>query len=692
MATGIVAGPLIAALNFSAGVAAFAAAVCLAMGYSGIRILGLRWLALMCFSSVGFQLVTGQFHLSTNLTQAAELQRWQSAWATAQLYTLVGYIVTYVQHPRRHQILLAMGVIVAVMLVMTFAMPLGGRFHGPYNSLIIEFPWGERLQALHGQMSSSAAGGRLLFAAVFFWGLVQVVKTSRDRTASLVLGGGLGLLTLSSAVGGLVETGGMNFVYFGGFGYIFLVLLVLYLVAREFMHSQQREQQTLLRLQNELENHQRTREEVEHLSFNDTLTGLPSRAGLFRELHDLLLAAQRQQKQTALLHIDLDRFDLINDSLGPRCGDRLLQQVALRMQEGLQREAYVARIGADEFICLLVAGTAMVEAEQCAQKIHQLMQPPFVIEGQSLHITASIGVAFSPADALQPDALLVAADLATREAKRQGRNRTCYYRREFDEAVQERLLMGNALRLALAEKQFELYFQPQVSADGHKVESLEALIRWHHPQGGLVEPSRFIPVAEEMQLITELGAWVVEEACRILAVWHRQGLQGLRVAVNLSAKQLHQPELVDIIRCALESNGLSGGDLELEITESMVMDDPEYCIEQLRRLSQMGIKIAMDDFGTGYSSLAYLKRLPIDTLKIDRSFVRDLAQGNQDATLCATTINMALNLGLETVAEGIETEAQADLLRVLKCDRFQGYLFARPMPAADVPSYYQSKK
>ncbi|SMB21222.1 putative Diguanylate cyclase [Sterolibacterium denitrificans] len=689
---GIVPGPLITAYHFSAGFAAFAALVCAAVALSGIRIRGIWWLAAMCVASVGSQLANADFHVAPNLLAATDAQRWQNAWSAGQLYTLTGFLAIYTRHRHRRGFLIIMGVLFASMIAMAFQMPPGGRFAGEYKSVILEFPWGERLQMLHGELSRSSLIGRTGFFGLFLWGLYRVAipYAREDRTGSIVISLGLVILILATALGGLVETGTIAFVYFGNYGYIFLVLLVLYLVVRKLLASNARLKRMTAALHNELDSHLETRKVVHHLSFNDRLTDLPSRAGLFNLIRKPIEQAQRQHSQFAMLHIDLDRFDVINDTLGPNVGDRLLQEVSRRLQSRIQGEDFAARMSADEFIVVINGQPAAAAAIGFADTLHELLREPFAIDEHTLHVTASIGIALYPDDADNAEALLVAADLATREAKRQGRNCTRFFRRELDDAIRERLHVGNALRMALAEQQFELYFQPQIDArDGH-ITSLEALIRWHHPEGGLIEPGRFIPVAEEMHLIGEVGAWVIDEACRILADWREAGIHDIRVAINLSAQQLHQTELIDTVRGALDRHGLTGNDLELEITESMVMEDPDLCIEQLRQLSALGIKLAMDDFGTGYSSLSYLRRLPIDTLKIDRSFVHDIETNDNDATICATTISMANTLGLDTVAEGIETEAQANRLRDLKCDRFQGYLFARPMPAPAVSGFLRN--
>ncbi len=692
MTAGIVPGPLIAALHFSAGFAGFATLVCVVVALSGNRIRGIWWLAAMCASSVGAQLAGAIFHLAPDIVAAADAQRHHTAWALGQFYALAGFIAVYTRQSHQRTFLLIMGAFFAVMLFLTFRMPLGSRFVGEYHSLILEFPWGERLQMLRGELSSANLVGRFGFFSIFIWGIYRaaLVYSKEDRTGAIVLSSGLVILILSIAGGGLLEAGKIDFIYFGGFGYIFLVLLALSLVFRELVAGNERVVRSAAALQRELDSHRQTQKVVHHLSFNDHLTDLPSRAGLFKRILKPIETARRQNSQFAMLHIDLDRFDVINDTLGPNIGDRLLQHVSRRLQAQINDNDFVARMNADEFICIVSGQPAANEAERLAETIHEALRAPFEIESHVLHITASIGIAVYPDDADSADTLLTAADLATREAKRQGRNRTQFFRREFDEAIRERLHVGNALRIALTERQFELYFQPQVGAcDGH-ITSLEALIRWHHPEDGIIGPDRFIPIAEEMHLIGAIGAWVIDEACRILAGWRKTGLYDVRVAVNLSAQQLHQTDLIDIVRTALERHALSGVDLELEITESMVMADPDQCIALLRQLSELGIKLAMDDFGTGYSSLAYLKRLPIDTLKIDRSFVRDIETNANDAIICATTISMANTLGLDTVAEGVETETQGQILRDLNCDRFQGYLYARPMPAPAVAAFIRS--
>jgi diguanylate cyclase (GGDEF)-like protein len=393
-----------------------------------------------------------------------------------------------------------------------------------------------------------------------------------------------------------------------------------------------------------------TRQNASRQVYHDPLTTLPSRAGLFERAGQLLEAAQRHGHALFMLHIDIDRFDVINDTLGPRVGDLLLRQIGRRLQARMRGDDFVARMNADEFICVLTVmpgkdrtqpsaqPSTQPSAQATAEHLLEALRQPFEIDGHLLHLTASLGIALYPDDGRTVETLLTACDLATREAKRLGSNQACSYHPQMNAEIQERLHLGNALRAALAANQFELHFQPKVDAADGRILGFEALLRWHHPQEGLIPPVRFIPIAEETRLIVPIGAWVIDQACRTLADWRQEGLDDLHMAVNLSRQQLVAPDLVEVVKAALARHGLQGKDLELEITESMVMDDPDQCIARLNELSALGIALSMDDFGTGYSSLAYLKRLPIDTLKIDRSFVMDIEVDPNDVAICATTI------------------------------------------------------
>ncbi|MBI2307435.1 MAG: EAL domain-containing protein [Rhodocyclales bacterium] len=421
---------------------------------------------------------------------------------------------------------------------------------------------------------------------------------------------------------------------------------------------------------------------IDHLAHHDALTGLFNRYNLETRLAQSLLAARREHRQLAVMFIDLDRFKVINDTLGHHAGDRLLVEVARRLGECVRESDIVARLGGDEFVVVLTSLSCDMDAALVAAKIVVTLSSPYTVDGKILHSTPSIGISMFPTNGEDSETLMKNADAAMYFAKEKGRNNFQFFSPAMTAAATERMELERDLRGALAAGQYELHYQPQVYAADGRVCGVEALIRWRHPERGLIPPLTFIPIAEETGAIELIGAWVLEEACRQKAAWRAEGLPGLRVAVNLSAQQLRSPTLVPLVRSAMEAHGIGPGELELEITESVAMEDPERAIGRLKALRDLGVELAIDDFGTGYSSLAYLKMLPIDTLKLDRAFVHDIETDENDAAISAATLALARNLGLRVVAEGVETEAQRIFLSSHGCDLLQGYLFGRPEPAA----------
>ena len=397
---------------------------------------------------------------------------------------------------------------------------------------------------------------------------------------------------------------------------------------------------------------------IDFLAHHDPLTGLINRYNLENRLDQALLSAHRDDLRVAVMFIDMDRFKTINDTLGHHVGDLLLIEVARRLCDSVRESDIVARLGGDEFIVVLTHIT-------------------------DLHSSPSIGVAVYPGDGEDGPTLMRNADTAMYHAKEHGRNNVQYFTSALNAAASERLELENDLHQALRNNQLHLHYQPQIRAHDGKVFGVEALARWRHPVLGDIPPLKFIPIAEESGLIEALGGWVMEEACRQLSAWRAQGVEGIRMAVNLSAQQLREPGLVQNVDTLLKRHGLKGSDLELEITESVAMGNPERAIVQLQGLRNIGIQLAIDDFGTGYSSLAYLKRLPIQVLKLDRTFVRDIETDPSDAEISAATLALAHNLGLKVTAEGVETEAQRDYLIQHQCDFMQGFLFSKPLPAEE---------
>lgn len=420
-------------------------------------------------------------------------------------------------------------------------------------------------------------------------------------------------------------------------------------------------------------------ERLNHLASHDPLTGLPNRM-LF---HDRLrhAIARRNRGGLAVLFLDLDRFKLVNDGYGHDVGDALLREVAARLSSCLRAEDTVARLGGDEFVVLIedLPGTEFAAA--IAGKIAARLAEPVVISGRTLPVSSSVGIALHPRDGVDPQTLLKNADTAMYRAKEVGRGGFCFYAGEMNAQAHRRLDLENDLRRALAEGRLEVHYQPQVSpVDGHMC-GVEALVRWRHPRDGMIGPDEFIPIAEETGLIVPLGEHVLRTACRQVAEWDRRGLTIPKLAVNLSARQFRQPDLADRVCRILDETGVSSSRLELEITESTVMRDVDDSVATLRCLRARGICVAIDDFGTGYSSLSQLKRVPIDTLKIDRSFIEGIPGSAEDVAIVGAIVAMARSLGLKLVAEGVEQPAQRDFLRALGCGEAQGWLFGRPLPA-----------
>jgi diguanylate cyclase (GGDEF)-like protein len=422
---------------------------------------------------------------------------------------------------------------------------------------------------------------------------------------------------------------------------------------------------------------------LDRLAYHDALTGLPNRALMQDRLRQALASHARSGEVLAVMIVDLDRFATINDSLGHQTGDIVLREVAARLSAALRAEDTLARLGGDEFAVILPRLKDEGSVVGVARRLMAAIAPPIEAPADTIHCTASIGIALFPRDADNAEALLQYADAAMNEAKRAGRNTFRYYAAAMNLAATRRLKLANALHGALERGELELHYQPQVDLDRNgAICGFEALLRWRHPDLGQVSPAEFIPVAEETGLIAPIGEWVLRQACGQAKRWVETFDADLRVAVNLSARQFSQPSLPQLVADALRESGLPARNLELEVTESLVMQDVELSARTLRELKAMGITLAVDDFGTGYSSLAYLKRFPLDVLKIDKSFVAEITTSPDDAAICASIIAMAHSLRKKVVAEGVETDSQLGFLTQQHCDRAQGYLFSKPLEAA----------
>jgi diguanylate cyclase (GGDEF)-like protein len=432
--------------------------------------------------------------------------------------------------------------------------------------------------------------------------------------------------------------------------------------------------------------------QLRHLATHDVLTGLPNRSLMDDRLGHCIMLAERHKQSFAVILLDLDRFKLVNESLGRRAGDEMLQMVAQRLKEAASEVDTIARLGGDEFVLITAPGAEADAAERVARGIIEAMQQSVRIAGVELYVSPSIGIAFYPNDAATTETLLANADAAMCVAKQRGRNNYQCFVPGMNTVTQDRVRLESDLRVAVEQKQLELHYQPKINIATGLMHGAEALLRWQHPVRGPISPAEFIPVAEECGLIHTIGAWVVREACRQARAWQLAGLPSLRVAVNLSASQFRQGDLVAMIRGALDDAGLDAQFLEVELTESVVMSDPEESIAILRNLSMMGILVSVDDFGTGYSSMSYLRRFPIDKLKIDRAFISEVVSTPEDASIVRAIVSLAHSLRLKVVAEGVETSEQLEFLKSLDCDQYQGYHFSPALPAAKFEALVRSRR
>lgn len=423
--------------------------------------------------------------------------------------------------------------------------------------------------------------------------------------------------------------------------------------------------------------------QLQHLAHYDGVTGLPNRTLFFERLNQVLSRARWHKRLVAVLFLDLDRFKVINDTFGHTTGDLLLKAVAKRLTDTVREGDIIARFGGDEFAITLVDIAKEHDIPDVVKKIIDAMAKPFIHEGREFFITASIGISIYPDDGGEVEVLLQKADIAMYSAKEEGKNTYRIYSPSMNAMALERLRMETQLRRALEQDEFMLYYQPKVDLSTGHIIGIEALLRWLHPERGLIFPKEFVTILEETGLIIPVGEWVFRTACRQTRTWQKEGFLPLRVAVNLSMRQFNQQNLAMIVRRALNESGLEPGYLEIELTENLLMSNVKESMAAIHELTGMGVQFAVDDFGTGYSSLSYLKRFPLRSLKIDRSFIQDVTVHPDDAAIVKAIISMAHSLNLKVVAEGVETKEQLAFLIKFHCDEFQGYYFSPPLTAED---------
>lgn len=435
---------------------------------------------------------------------------------------------------------------------------------------------------------------------------------------------------------------------------------------------------------------------IHKLAYFDPLTGLPNRSQMHERLEQMVISARQTKAHIAVLFLDLDRFKPINDTMGHPAGDRVLKEVATRLQNCLKRQDLICRMSGDEFTIALSdqksADSAANTAVKVGERVLHALQQPFFIEQRELFLTGSVGIAIFPHDGQTVMELLKNSDMAMYHAKDDGRNNVQFFDEHMNKKAVELLEMENDLRYAIEREELELYYQPQYAAADCSMQGVEALLRWHHSSKGMIPPGHFIPIIEDTGLIIPIGEWVLRQACKDMAKWQKQNTGVDRIAINVSARQFKQPGFIVLVQEVIRDSGIDPNQLELELTESILIDDLEHTLDVLTRLRAMGVRMAIDDFGTGYSSLNYLKQFPVDTLKIDQSFIQNLPDNNDDAQITRTIISMAHNLGLGVIAEGVETKEQLEFLQMVNCEEVQGFYFSKPIPASQLIEDIENQK
>ena len=438
------------------------------------------------------------------------------------------------------------------------------------------------------------------------------------------------------------------------------------------------------KLQDEVLEHQKTQEQIKYIAYHDTLTGLPNRNLLNELLVHSITLAERNNKCMAVLFLDIDGFKMINDSKGHGMGDQILQEVAERLLKTLRKSDVIARHGGDEFIVIIEELDNCSGVELIANKIVNCFQEPFHLENQDYFLTTSVGVAVYPADGQTPDMLIKNADIAMYKAKENGKNQYLFCTPVMKDVANETMELSTNLYRAIEKNELELYYQPQLSCHNNQIMGVEALIRWRHPVMGLISPAKFIPIAEKTGLILPIGEWVLRTACQQNKKWQEQGLPKIRMGVNLSLRQFHNNDLLNLVEAVLKETKLAPQYLELEITETIAMKEKSYIINTLNAFRQIGVSIAIDDFGTEYSSLSYLKHLPVDRLKVAMQFIRGIGIDHKDEALAKGIIVLAKSIGMNVIAEGVETKEQLEFLKNHNCDEIQGYYFFKPLAEAEI--------
>jgi diguanylate cyclase (GGDEF)-like protein len=683
------AGLIIPALWICSGIVLYTGVQAAVVGLVGNRVPLYLTFSLTCLCAAGYQLALVQYYRAPSLAVAVAALHWPFGFIMMFHPAFFGFVALYAGQRRFKPWLIAVTAIFAALFVACLASPFTLRFTTMEADGVVRLPWGEALAHFRGEAGIWNLLARLATWAVLGWAMVRTVVQFRrgERRAAIFLAVCVALLLAASVQGAMIDWGLIDSFYTAGFAFLALAALMSVSMGMELRDRTLDLEATTSDLHQEIERRQGIEKAIKHMAYHDDLTGLANRVHFHEHLSEAVERARSSGEFGAMLLIDLDHFKTINDALSHVVGDEVLCEVGHLLTATIAGRAFVARLGGDEFVAVMGQRSASPQesafaARRLAEAVTETLSRPLTVGERILNVGASIGIAPFPHSGSTPQDILRQADMALYRAKNLGRGTIQFYESPMQEAVDERLKLEKGLREALENDEFMLHFQPQLDLTGRMV-GVEALLRWCYPKMGNIPPSLFIPVAEESGLIHAVGTWVLDQACDRLTRWMRAGVSDLgELSVNVSPWQFTRPDFVQQVAHIFAKRGADPRRLTLEITETALLYDLGETIEKLNALREMGLRIALDDFGTGYSSLAHLKSLPFDELKIDRSFVGDLATGT-DRALVQSIIAIGQHMKIRVIAEGVESSMQRDLLVEMGCECFQGYLFCQPLAEHD---------
>ena len=683
-------GLIIPALWICSGIVLYTGLQAAVVGFVGNRAPLYLTFSLMCLCAAGYQLSLTQYYRAPSVDGAAAALHWQYGFTLMFHPAFFGFVALYAGQRRLKPWLIAVAAVFTALFVVSLVSPFTLRFAAMEADGVLRLPWGETLARFRGEPGIWNGLARLAHWAVLSWAMVRTVVQFRrgEKRPAMFLAVCVTLLWGASIQGAMIDWGMIDSFYTAGFAFLALAALMSVSMGMELRDRTVELETTTSDLHQEIERRQRIEQQIYRMAYYDDLTGLANRALFQEHLSEAVERARSSGELGAMLLIDLDHFKTINDALSHLVGDEVLREVGRLLAETIAGRAFIARLGGDEFVAVMSQRSASPQesafaARRLAEAVTETLSRPLTVGERILNIGASIGIAPFPHSGSTPQDILRQADMALYRAKNLGRGTIQFYESRMQEAVDERLKLEKGLREALENDELKLHFQPQLSLTGRLV-GVEALLRWSYPKMGNIPPSLFIPVAEESGLIHAVGTWVLDQACGRLTRWMRAGVSDLcELSVNVSPWQFTRPDFVQQVAHIFARHGADPHCLTLEITETALLYDLGETIEKLNALREMGLRIALDDFGTGYSSLAHLKSLPFDELKIDRSFVSDLATGT-DRALVQSIIAIGQHMKIRVIAEGVESSTQRDLLVDMGCECFQGYLFCRPLAEEDL--------